>query len=199
MVAAAALGATPWCTRLISNDEVTVAENNLRELVAARVDTLLQDVRLPVPWNIDTFIDRLERARGREIDLCEVTWSLGESTGAWQARPDRDVIAYATNTSALHQDHVILHEIGHMLQGHRGQCVLSVSEAQRRAPDLTLTALTHLLDRVTVGGEEREAELFALLLQARIAKQDRSRAARRPADRRTAATLERVAATFGDL
>lgn len=201
MAGALVRGAIPWCTRLVGDpvDEVPVEDNNLRATCTARVRAVLQVAPLPVPWDVDVWIDRLERVRGRGIDLCEVPWSVGESTGAWQARPDHDVIAYPSNTGPLHQDHVILHEIGHVISEHRGECVLSVADAQRRAPDLAPTALAHLLDRVSVGSEEREAEMIAILLLAHIAGQDRRRPARRPADRQVAATLERVTTTFDDL
>jgi hypothetical protein len=83
------------------------------------------------------------------------------------------VIAYAENTSGFHQDHIILHEVGHLISQHRGRCVLSEEDAQRIAPDLAPAALAHLLDRSGGQAEEHEAETIAALIhqQARVRPQ----------------------------
>ncbi|WP_460962101.1 hypothetical protein [Parasphingorhabdus pacifica] len=157
---------------------VTVEWTELRARCEPRVEHLLRTIGLPNPWDINEFCDRLERHRGRDIDLVPVRWTVvrwtvGESTGAWQRRDDYDIIGYAENTSSVHQDHIILHEIGHVISEHRGRCVLSVQEAQQRAPHLAPAAFAHLLDRVSVEAEEHEAETIATMILARIARQSR--------------------------
>ena len=139
----------------------------LRARCHQRVNDLLRHTGLPCPWDINQFLDRLERHRGRDIDLCAVVWSPGESCGAWQQHQDHDVIAYAEHTSGFHQDHIILHEIGHMISNHRGRCVLSQEEAQRIAPDLAPAALAHLLGRSGGQVEEHVAETIAALIHQR--------------------------------
>ncbi|MDT7718530.1 MAG: hypothetical protein QOH09_4522 [Pseudonocardiales bacterium] len=141
--------------------------SGLRARCCQRVDDLLRHTGLPYPWNINQFLDRLERHRGRDIDLCAVAWNFGDSCGAWQQRPDHDVIAYTENTSGFHQDHIILHEVGHMISQHCGRCVLSQEDAQRIAPDLAPAALAHLLDRSGGQAEEHEAETIAALIHQR--------------------------------
>jgi hypothetical protein len=141
---------------------------SLRARCQQRVDNLLQHTGIPNPWDINQFLDRLERHRGRDIDLCAISWTAGDSCGAWQQREDHDVIAYAENTSGFHQDHIILHEIGHMISEHCGRCVLSEDEAQRIAPDLAPAAFAHLLDRSTGEAEEHEAEMIASLIHQRV-------------------------------
>lgn len=126
--------------------------------------TMVTEVGMPRPWSIDGFLDRLEAWRGREIDLCGLPWERGRSTGLWQRRADHDVIAYPTNTTGAHQDHIIGHELGHMLLEHSGQCVLSTGEAQQLAPSLAPAALGHLLNHAGVAVEEDVAERFATLL-----------------------------------
>jgi hypothetical protein len=140
----------------------------LRVRCHQRVDDLLQHTGIPYPWDINQFLDRLERHRGRDIDLCAISWTIGDSCGAWQQHDDHDVIAYADNTSGFHQDHIILHEIGHMISQHRGRCVLSQDEAQRIAPDLAPAAFAHLLQRSTGDAEEYEAETIASLIHQRV-------------------------------
>ncbi|MDX6295899.1 MAG: hypothetical protein QOH50_5122 [Kribbellaceae bacterium] len=139
----------------------------LRARCQQRVDDLLRHTGLPYPWDINQFLDRLERHRRRDIDLCAIAWSPGDSCGAWQQRPDHDVIAYAENTSGFHQDHIILHEVGHLISQHRGRCVLSQEDAQRIAPDLAPAALAHLLDPSGGQVEEHEAETIAALIHQR--------------------------------
>jgi hypothetical protein len=167
-------GATPWCIRprlprpARAGKAATAVEwPGLRARCHQRVDDLLQHTGVPYPWDINQFLDRLERHRGRDIDLCAITWTAGGSCGAWQQHRDHDVIAYAGNTSGVHQDHIILHEVGHMISQHRGRCVLSEQEAQRIAPDLAPAAFAHLLDRSTGEAEEHEAEMIASLIHQR--------------------------------
>lgn len=144
----------------------------LRGRCERRVRELVTHVGLPDPWSINEFLDRLEHHRGgREIDLLAVQWTPGESAGAWRAYTDHDVIAYSENTSAIHQDAIILHELAHMLAGHQGRCILSEEEAQRRAPDLAPAAFTHILERVNGPSEEHEAEMTAIMVLSEISRQ----------------------------
>jgi hypothetical protein len=166
----AAVGAVPRCTRLASPPSEPGGAidphglSSVRTSARARVRALLREVPLPRPWSMNTWVDGLEQARGRDIDLVAVSYRPGDASGAWQAHEDYDLIAYTAQTSALHQDHIIAHEIAHMLCGHEGSCVLSEAEAAALAPDLSPRALAHLLTKVTTGTDEYEAELIAVLL-----------------------------------
>jgi hypothetical protein len=148
---------------------VTIAVDwfRLRARCRHRVDDLLGHIGVPCPWDTNEFLDRLERHRGRDIDLCAITWVPGDSCGAWQQHPDHDVIAYVENTSHFHQDHIILHEVGHMISQHRGRCVLSHEQAQHIAPDLAPAAFAHLLGPSSAQAEEHEAEMIAALIHQR--------------------------------
>lgn len=167
----------------------------LRARCRQRVDDLLGHTGVPDPWDINEFLDRLERHRRRDIDLCAISWSPGDSCGAWQQHPDHDVIAYTENTSGFHQDHIILHEVGHMISQHRGRCLFSQEQAQRIAPDLTPVALAHLLDCSGAQAEEQEAETIAVLIhqRARVRSEPAIDVLPPAADER----LARVAQIFG--
>jgi hypothetical protein len=160
----------PRCTRLaLARRGGPIDAHGLTQLRAgarARVRTVLAAVPLPRPWSMNRWVDGLEAWRGREIDLVPVVYRPGQPSGAWQARPDYDLIAYTEHTSALHQDHIIAHELAHMLCAHTGSCLMSESEAAELAPDLAPRALSHLLTRVTSGRDEYEAELIAVLLMS---------------------------------
>ncbi|MEV5300242.1 hypothetical protein [Amycolatopsis methanolica] len=161
----------------------------LRAECEEKVATLVADVGIPRPWSINEFLDRLEAYRGREIDLCAVRWRLGQSTGAWQRHEDFDVIAYPENPTGAHQDHVILHELGHMFWEHPRRCVLSLQEVQQLAPSLGAAALGHLLNPAAAAADEYVAETFATLMLARIRAAGRVQ----PGDE----LAQRVRATFG--
>lgn len=138
--------------------------------MAALVETLLSEIGLPRPWSLNRFLDGVEGYRGRPIDLCEVVWTPGAPTGAWLARPDHDVIVYPANTTRGHQDQIVLHELGHMLAGHSGRCVLPRDQLRTLAPTLSPVLLRRLLPADDPGraGEEDEAEWFATLLSSRV-------------------------------
>jgi sirohydrochlorin ferrochelatase len=160
----------PRCTRLAPGERGGPIDahrlTDLRAGARARVRTLLDAVPMPRPWSMNAWVDRLEAWRGREIDLVPVEYRPGQPSGAWQARPGYDLIAYTEHTSALHQDHIIAHELGHLLCAHTGTCLMSEAEAADLAPDLAPRALSHLLTRVTSDTDEYEAELIAVLLMS---------------------------------
>jgi hypothetical protein len=164
--------ATPRCTRLalsLTEPGGVIDPHGLsivRAGARARVRAVLQHVPLPQPWSMNAWVDRLESWRGREIDLVPVSYRPGQASGAWQARQDYDLIAYTAHTSALHQDHIIAHEIAHMLCAHKGTCLMSESEAAAVAPDLSAQTLAHIIARVTTSSDEYEAELIAVLLMS---------------------------------
>jgi hypothetical protein len=139
---------------------------DLRARARARVASVLAAVPVPRPWSMNAWVDSLEAWRGREIDLLPVRYRPGQPSGAWQPRSNYDLIAYTEHTSALHQDHIIAHELGHMLCAHTGTCLMSESDAAELAPDLSPQMLSHLLTRVTTGSDEYEAELIAVLLMS---------------------------------
>lgn len=175
---------------------VGMESSELRARCAPMVRSVLATTPLPDPWDCNEFLDGLERERGRNIDVLAVDWTRGQSTGAWRRYADHDVILYAANTSVVHQDHIILHEVGHMLFEHRGRCVLSSSDAQRLAPSLAPAAFAHMLDRVSVQAEEAEAETFATMVLTRLVRQERRRRPRQRVEPEVDATLTRLAAVF---
>ncbi|GAA3580014.1 hypothetical protein GCM10022222_76000 [Amycolatopsis ultiminotia] len=168
MLGVAGAPGTPWCDRLVLPPIVSggVIDPSLRTRARRRVRGLLREVPPPRPWSMNDWIDRLERHRGRDIDLLAVRYAPGRPSGAWQRHDSYDLVAYAAGTSTLHQDHIIAHEIAHLLCEHRGECVLSEAEAARLAPDLSAHLLSHLLTRVTTDSDEYEAELMAVLLMS---------------------------------
>ncbi|MFF4599130.1 hypothetical protein [Amycolatopsis sp. NPDC001319] len=162
------IAGAPRCTRLVQPPSAPggVIDPSLRARARTGVRELLRDVPPPRPWSMNAWVDRLERHRGRDIDLVAVEYEPGRPSGAWQRRADYDLVAYTAGTSPLHQDHIIAHELAHLLCEHRGSCVMSDAEAAALAPDLSAHTLSHLLTRVTTDVDEYEAELIAVLLMS---------------------------------
>ncbi|MDP8928183.1 MAG: hypothetical protein M3O70_06295, partial [Actinomycetota bacterium] len=72
----------------------------------------LNELPLPVPFDITSFCDLLVPHRGRPIVLHPMTSQAG-ICGSWIATPDADHIFYERDTSPLHQEHIIVHELSH--------------------------------------------------------------------------------------
>ncbi|MFE2720785.1 hypothetical protein [Kitasatospora sp. NPDC059327] len=97
-----------------------------------------------------------------------------------------DYIGYAVDTTALHQQHIVLHEIGHLLCGHTGSSGstggpdgpgLSVTVSRALAPRLPEELVRRVLGRsVYTERQEQEAELFASLALHRVLRRPRSAA-----------------------
>ncbi|MGQ0576630.1 MAG: ImmA/IrrE family metallo-endopeptidase [Pseudonocardia sp.] len=87
----------------------------------------------------------------------------------WISTADRDLIGYARNTSAYHQDHIIAHELAHLICGHAGIVDAQGSAAELLFPDLHPGLLRRLLHRAScTDGQEEEAEIMAGILVATV-------------------------------
>ncbi|GAB3492134.1 hypothetical protein [Amycolatopsis cihanbeyliensis] len=169
----------------------------LRRRSEARVRELERSVGIPVPLDVDQLVDRLEQHRGRPIDLYPTARAAGGTCGMWVREADRDVIVYAAQTSSLHQDHIILHEVGHMIAEHEGECLLSVGDAARMAPHVRPELIEHLFARSAYSSEdEQEAEMIASLLWQQAGSR-RAQLTDRPLPPEVAERMARVKDIFG--
>jgi hypothetical protein len=164
--------------------------NRLRRRCQARLQAL--DLELPVPFDIELFCQALAARRGRSIMLCPVdTWT--GPCGLWVATDTTDHFFYERATSPLHQDLIVLHEIGHMVCDHGSAEVLDGELAGILGLDPEL--VSRVLGRTTYSsGEEQEAEVLASLLLVQAVRHPPP--SRRPADPEVAAELDRVQAAL---
>ncbi|GAA0245224.1 hypothetical protein GCM10010492_50720 [Saccharothrix mutabilis subsp. mutabilis] len=94
--------------------------------------------------------------------------ALGVS-GLWLAADHADVICYESDTSRPHQEHIILHELGHILHGHARSSVVADALGplfSALEPD-ALRVMLARRHRTFSEREEREAEDFAYAVLAR--------------------------------
>jgi hypothetical protein len=133
-----------------------------RDRIQSFIDTLDYDF---ARFSMHEFVQWLNRRRGREIVRTPYPIPTPTASGAWIAGEESDYIFYDEAASPLHQTHIQLHEIAHMLRGHptlqvgrEGVCMLF------RAVADSPIGLELLLSSRSASAE-REAEMFACLVQ----------------------------------
>jgi hypothetical protein len=120
-------------------------------------------------FTLDHFIAHLIQRRQRDIILAGFPAGHGFH-GAWLREETADYVLYNTSAHPVHQVHTILHELGHIVLGHRGDPL------EAALPPALLAALNRhrAVGRLRqVGGiqdspEDREAEAFVRLAQREI-------------------------------
>jgi hypothetical protein len=127
----------------------------------------LAGLEIPDPFDIGVLCDNVAALRGRPLHVLELPEGgpKGMPCGMWMGTHDADFIWYDASTSRAHADHIIAHELAHMLCDHFGPAdeVFSASLAPQVAP----STVKLMLGRTRYDTEqEREAELLASLLTA---------------------------------
>jgi hypothetical protein len=141
---------------------------------------VLASIGIPDPFDVQIFCDRIAAQRRRALHLHSVPGISGTDApcGVWIATEKADHIFHEAATSPLHQDHIILHEIGHMLLGHRS-IIDGVQSAGGLFADIDPATVVSLLTRASYGTEdERDAERLAGLIANRAAASRTSKTAR---------------------
>ncbi|MFX0576732.1 hypothetical protein [Nocardia nepalensis] len=137
----------------------------------ARFRDAARTVPLPSPWNLSAYLASVAAHRGRSISLQAVPAAtladIGcRGSGLWVARGRDDIIVYDASATDRNVDHIILHEIGHMLFGHgRADTDAAAPIAPKLAallPSISPASIEHVLGRNEFGADrERDAEVFA--------------------------------------
>ncbi len=100
--------------------------------------------------------------RGRRIVLFPCEWPDPLQFGMWVADPEQDYIFFERRTARVHQEHIIAHELGHMLLGHTTLRVHHLSTQPEPG------ALMRAAGRLHETPEEHEAEAVAQELQTAL-------------------------------
>jgi hypothetical protein len=155
-----------------------------------RCQQRLRDLSIPQPFDLELLCADVAATRGRPIRLLPMTLPGSGPCGLWLAGEQADYIVYQEATSRLHQEHIVLHEIGHLLCRHR---VSSVTDGHLDAvfPHLNPETVRKILARSRYATEEeREAELIATLILQRAQRAPRTPRALDPASAAILARLE---------
>jgi hypothetical protein len=125
----------------------------------------------------------LGELRERPIALVPVRLRAFDPCGMWVVARNEDLVFYDKATTRAHQEHIIMHEVGHIISCHRGSGVLDDANARLLFPHLDPALVRDMLMRATYDDvQEQEAEVTAYLLSQRIVPADvtRDRAANSP-------------------
>ena len=144
--------------------------NEMRALEAAcqaHIQALEASIDLGQMADVQMLCAALARQRRRPIHL-EASQLPADVAGAWLATATADYIFYVSGTTPPHQEHIILHEVAHLLCGHHALSA-EVDTLQRDwFPHLDAGIIRSALSRVNYSrDEEREAELLASLIEQR--------------------------------
>ncbi|MGZ9935373.1 toxin [Streptomyces sp. NC-S4] len=171
----------------------------LRKAGAQRI----ADLDLPAAADVAELCRHLGEVRDRPITLVPMQMPSSHPCGMWVAARDEDLIFYDANTTGAHQEHIILHELGHIICCHRGAGGLDEAAARLLFPNLDPQLVRDMLLRATYDDvQEQEAEIIAYLLSQRIGAAGRQRSADPAAtagedgDPARSATLSRIERTL---
>lgn len=125
---------------------------------------------LPEPFGVAELCRALSEERRRPLHLCAIPGPALPSRpcGLWVATAEGDWIFVERGTSPLHRQHIVLHELAHMICGHAAVELPAGDAVTRLLPDLSPTMVRSVLGRTSYSSaDEREAELLASLILAR--------------------------------
>jgi hypothetical protein len=143
-----------------------VVDKELRRVCEERLLCL----GLPKPLTMVDLCERVAKRRGIPIRLVPVAARLRGPCGLWVATPDEDLIFFEESTSRFHQDHIVAHEIGHIVSDHVGVALQEDEVANLLVPNLSGSLIGRVLGRVSYSTqEEREAEMLASLILEHLA------------------------------
>ncbi|WP_158510703.1 hypothetical protein [Kutzneria albida] len=158
---------------------------------------LVNEVDVPDPFDVRELCARLGAARGKPIHLLPQAMPAGGPCGLWVSTDNAEYIVYEERTSAPHREHIILHEIGHLLSDHGAVPVPGEDSTRMVFPSLDPQTVQRVLSRTHYTAvEERQAELIASLLLERVSR--RAPESRWTVSREDAGAVERIRRSLGN-
>ena len=119
---------------------------------------------MPVPFDQDRFLAGLSAQRSRPVEVLPVKAGTDVPCGLMVSTDAADYIFVPANTTALHRQHIVFHEVAHLLCRHIGTPTLPVAALPGLAKGLGVGESGH---RGYTDLHEREAELVATFLTQR--------------------------------
>ncbi|MFZ3473981.1 hypothetical protein ACODT3_06255 [Streptomyces sp. 4.24] len=139
-----------------------------------RCEAILGRLELTHPFSLDVLCERIAEQRGRPIRLHPLPREAAESgvCGLWVGTASIDYVFYEAQTTPLHREHIVLHEIGHILFGHHALDAGGADGARETADPSgggedggqvpTVLGRTNYTTR-----QEQEAEMLASMIRTR--------------------------------
>jgi hypothetical protein len=158
-----------------------------------RCEHVLDGVDIPEPFDVEIFAATVADLRNRPLHLMPKETAVGPC-GVWLAMPDADYVFYENGTSAVHREHIILHELGHLLGEHEAHETVDDSVLRELFPRLDPAMIRRVLGRTSYSAaEEQEAEMIASIVLERTGR----RAVRPPPPTRHDEVIDRLTVTLG--
>lgn len=124
---------------------------------------------VPVPFDISALVEHLSRRRDRLIHLVPMAMGGDRPSGIWLALAAMDVVVYEADTSRTHQEHIIAHELAHIVFGYASSSPVDDSALSLLFPDLDPGLVRDMLNRAEYcDAHELEAEVMASVILRRM-------------------------------
>ncbi|WP_405443103.1 hypothetical protein OG373_36960 [Streptomyces avidinii] len=133
----------------------------------------VRSLRLPPVDNVRDLLPAVEERSGHPIRIVpSPADNVGGVCGLWIRMADGvDYVFVDEKTSRAHQDHIIAHELAHILCNHQGFAALPQAgpDSERPVPTLDPSVVRMMLGRTDYAhGDETEAELVGTYLQRHV-------------------------------
>lgn len=128
----------------------------------------LRSLGVEAPLDVDTLCERLAARQQRPITLVPHAMPVPGPSGIWFAAAEADYIVYQSETTTSHQDHIIYHELAHIMAGHGDAWneEPDVGPWHHLMPNLSRETINRVLLRTCFDDErEREVETIATILR----------------------------------
>ena len=138
-----------------------------------RCQEIVDGLDIPDPFDVRELVRLLGQRRGRPIHLIPLQLPAGAPCGVWVSTRDFDAIFYEADTSPLHQEHIVGHELGHLLFEHNVATMIETHVSRLLLPDLDPQLVQRILARTNYTVvEERQAEMVASLISRAANRRD---------------------------
>ncbi|WP_051942849.1 hypothetical protein [Streptacidiphilus rugosus] len=146
---------------------------NDRELRRACAD-LVDGLDVPRPFSIPALAESIAARRGRNIEMVPMPMAPRPASpcGLWVATDHTDYVMYSEQTTRRQQQHIQLHELAHIVLGHKSTESDADEMSRLLMPNLDPALVRLVLGRTVYDTEEeREAETVASLLPLHAGRQ----------------------------
>jgi hypothetical protein len=138
----------------------------LRQL-RRRCEAIAAQLPLMKPFDVHELCRRVAERRDRPIQLVPMA-GVGEAHGLLMSTDTTDLIFYEVETPLPHQEHIILHELSHLLCDHYREDMTAADQLHALMPHLDPKTMRRMLGRTSYqAAEEHEAELLASIIRQR--------------------------------
>ncbi|MQT04423.1 ParH-like protein [Streptomyces jumonjinensis] len=136
-----------------------------------------QTMELPRPFSAEALVEALAERRGRPIEILTAPLSAPAPCGLLVAADRADYIVCTADTTALHRQHILPHEVAHLLCGHDRIAPSEAASVPLLLPGFSAEFVRRVLGRTVYSQpqeQEQEAELLASLILRRALREDAS-------------------------